>query len=109
ICVGYKTRKLLEDNGFKVLETEEYAQQLAPTIQEKYSKEHIAFFAGNLRRNVLPDAMNRASIVFDEYLVYQNEESSVKIEAKTDGILFYSPSGVKSYLKQNTITHQMCF
>ncbi|WP_277631696.1 uroporphyrinogen-III synthase [Avrilella dinanensis] len=109
ICVGIKTKQLLEKNGFRVLAMEEYAQRLAPIIQKDFSKEHIAFFAGNLSRNVLPDAMNRASIVFDEYLVYQNEESSVKIEAKTDGILFYSPSGVKSYLKQNTITNQMCF
>jgi len=109
ICVGSKTRKLLEENDFKVLESEEYAQQLAPTIQEKYSKEHIAFFAGNIRRNTLPEAMQEKDISFDEYLVYQNDESSVKIEAKTDGILFYSPSGIKSYLKQNTITHQMCF
>jgi len=109
ICVGSKTRKLLEENDFKVLETEEYAQQLAPTIQEKYSKEHIAFFAGNIRRNTLPEAMQEKDISFDEYLVYQNDESSVKIEAKTDGIIFYSPSGIKSYLKQNTITDQMCF
>src|SRR5690606_28067523 len=109
ICVGFKTRKLLDENGLKVLGSEEYAQQLAPTIQEEYSKEHIAFFAGNIRRNTLPEAMQEKDISFDEYLVYQNDESSVKIEAKTDGILFYSPSGIKSYLKQNTITHQMCF
>lgn len=109
ICVGLKTKQLLQENGFSVLEMEEYAQRLAPIIQKDFSKEHIAFFAGNLRRNVLPDAMNQTNIDFDEYLVYQNEESSVKIEAKTDGILFYSPSGIKSYLKQNTITHQMCF
>lgn len=109
ICVGIKTKQLLETNGFKVLAMEEYAQRLAPIIQEKYSKEHIAFFAGNIRRNTLPEAMQEKDISFDEYLVYQNEESSVKIEAKTDGILFYSPSGIKSYLKQNTITHQMCF
>ena len=109
ICVGSKTRKLLEDNGFIVLATKEYAEELAPIIQKEFSKEHIAFFAGNLRRNVLPDAMNRASIAFDEYLVYQNEESSVKIEAKTNALLFFSPSGVESYLKQNTITTQTCF
>src|SRR5690606_27668829 len=109
ICVGSKTRKLLEENYFKVLASEEYAQQLAPTIQEKYSKEHIAFFAGNIRRNTLPEAMQEKDISFDEYLVYQNDESSVTIEAKTDGILFFSPSGIKSYLKQNTITYQMCF
>src|SRR5690606_28246975 len=109
VCVGLKTKQLLQENGFSVLEMEEYAQRLAPIIQKDFSKEHIAFFAGNLRRNVLPDAMNQASIAFDEYLVYQNEESSLKIETKTDGILFYSPSGVKSYLKQNTITTQTCF
>lgn len=109
ICVGSKTRKLLEDNGFIVLATKEYAEELAPIIQKEFSKEHIAFFAGNLRRNVLPDAMNRAIIAFDEYLVYQNEESSVKIEAKTNALLFFSPSGIHSYLKQNTIDNQMCF
>lgn len=109
ICVGSKTRKLLEDNGFIVLATKEYAEELAPIIQKEFSKEHIAFFAGNLRRNVLPDAMNRASIAFDEYVVYQNEESSVKIEAKTNALLFFSPSGIHSYLKQNTIDNQMCF
>ena len=109
ICVGIKTKQLLEKNGFRVLAMEEYAQRLAPIIQKDFSKEHIAFFAGNLRRNVLPDAMNQANITFDEYLVYQNEESSVKIEHHTNGLLFYSPSGVKSYLKQNTIDDQMCF
>ncbi len=109
ICVGSKTKKLLEDNGFTVLATKEYAEELAPIIQKEFSKENIAFFAGNLRRNVLPDAMNQANIAFDEYLVYQNEESSVKIEAKTNALLFFSPSGIKSYLSQNTITNEMCF
>src|SRR5690554_1693584 len=109
ICVGIKTKQLLETNGFKVLAMEEYAQRLAPIIQKDFSKEQIAFFAGNLRRNILPNAMNESNIAFDEYLVYQNEESSLKIKAKTDGILFYSPSGIKSYLKQNTITTQTCF
>lgn len=109
ICVGIKTKQLLEKNGFRVLAMEEYAQRLAPIIQKDFSKEQIAFFAGNLRRNVLPDAMNQVNIDFDEYLVYQNEESSIKIESNPNGLLFFSPSGVKSYLKQNTIDDQTCF
>ena len=48
ICVGIKTKRLLEKNGFRVLAMEEYAQRLAPIIQKDFSKEHIAFFAGNL-------------------------------------------------------------
>src|SRR5690554_7415286 len=89
ICVGLKTKQLLEKNRFRVLAMEEYAQRLAPIIQKEFSKDQIAFFAGNLRRNVLPDAMSEVNIAFDEYLVYQKEESSIKIDAKTDGILFY--------------------
>src|SRR5690606_32098105 len=42
ICVGSKTRQLLEKNGFKVLETKEYAENLVPIIQQKFSKKHIA-------------------------------------------------------------------
>lgn len=109
VCVGLKTKQLLEKRGFKVLAMEEYAQQLAPVIQHHFVDKHIAFFAGNLRRDVLPQALQQAKIPFDEYLVYQNNETSVKIESKTHGLLFFSPSGVKSYLKQNAITNQMCF
>jgi len=109
ICVGSKTRKSLEDNGFTVLETKEYAEELAPIIQQEFSKVQIAFFAGNIRRNTLPDAMNEVAILFDEYTVYTNSENPIEIVAETKALLFYSPSGIRSYLKRNTITNQMCF
>src|SRR5690554_1713556 len=79
ICVGSKTRQLLEKNGFKVLETKEYAENLVPIIQQKFSKKHIAFFAGNIRRNTLPEAMQEKDISFDEYLVYQNRSEERRV------------------------------
>lgn len=109
VCVGSKTKQLLEQNGFTVLATTEYAHDLAPIIQTKYQNKRIAFFAGNLRRDVLPTAMQQTNIRFDEYTVYTNSENSVKIETEINALLFYSPSGIKSYLKENTITNQMCF
>lgn len=109
ICVGSKTKKLLEDNGFRVLESEEYASDLAPIIQNKFNKNHIAFFAGNLRRNVLPIAMQKANIIYDEYLVYENTPNHEKINSVVNAILFFSPSGVHSYLNQNQIENQICF
>lgn len=109
ICVGSKTKKLLQTNGFTVLESEEYASDLAPIIQNKYTKNHIAFFAGNLRRNILPIAMQEANIIYDEYLVYENSPSHEKINTALNAILFYSPSGVYSYLNQNKIENEICF
>lgn len=109
VCVGSKTKMLLQENGFKVLETQEYAENLAPIIQQKYSSAQIAFFAGNLRRDVLPDAMRISNISFEEYTVYQNLANPIEIQAKTDALLFFSPSGIHSYLQQNTIENQTCF
>ncbi|GAA6764644.1 hypothetical protein AAFH68_05750 [Flavobacterium sp. CGRL1] len=35
--------------------------------------------------------------------------SHKKIKANPEALLFFSPSGVKSYLKDNTINKQLCF
>lgn len=109
VCVGIKTKRMLEDNGFKVLACEQYAQELKTVIQSSFNQSSIAFFSGNIRSNTLPDAMTRSAIVFEEYCVYENSEKTVRIDAKTDGILFFSPSGVRSYLKQNILSGQICF
>ena len=109
ICVGSKTRKLLEQNNFKVLASENYAEELAPIIHNDFADETIAFFAGNFRREILPDAMKKNNINFDEYLVYQNDFNSTKINANLDGVLFFSPSGIESYLKENKISDETCF
>lgn len=109
VCVGSKTKQMLQENGFNVLEVQEYAEDLAPIIQQKYPLEQIAFFEGNLRRDVLPHAMQKANISFDEYTVYQNTANSIKIKAETNALLFFSPSGIHSYLQQNSIENQTCF
>ena len=109
VCVGSKTKQLLQENDFNVLEIQEYAEDLAPVIQVKYHSEQVAFFAGNLRRDVLPNAMQKANVFFDEYTVYQNAANSIEIQAETDALLFFSPSGIHSYLQKNTIKNQTCF
>jgi len=109
ICVGEKTRELLLQNGFKVLDFADYAENLTPIIARKYKKKSFVFFCGNLRRNTLPDFFKTNAISFDEIQVYKIELSSAIIEKKNDVILFFSPSGVESYLQNNTISDEICF
>lgn len=109
VCVGSKTRKLLEDNGFQVLATKEYAEELAPIIQENFTDKHVSFFAGDIRSIVLPVAMHEKNIPFDEYTVYTNQENPVEIQTKTNALLFFSPSGIRSFLKKNNISNEICF
>ncbi len=110
-CVGIKTKELLEQNGFKVDVYMDYASELAEIITLIYNKESFTFFSGNLRKETLPQALKEAKINFNEIEVYQTKLAPFKISSveKFDGILFFSPSGVESYLKDNKIKTETCF
>ncbi len=110
-CVGIKTKELLEQNSFKVDVYMDYASELAEIITLIYNKETFTFFSGNLRKETLPQALKVAKITFNEIEVYQTKLAPFKISSaeKFDGILFFSPSGVESYLKDNKIKTETCF
>ena len=108
-AVGIKTKELLTDNGFNVIAYTGYASDLAEIISLIYNKESYTFFSGNLRRDVLPNTLKENGITCKEIVVYETNITSKKITNKLDGILFFSPSAVESYLKLNLITNETCF
>jgi uroporphyrinogen-III synthase len=108
-CVGIKTKSALEHYGYKVKVCTDYAEDLAKTITKEYANENFTFFSGNLRRDTLPEALKAAGIEMNEIQAYETVLSPHKINSKLNGILFYSPSGVESYLKENTIKEETCF
>src|SRR6478736_5407562 len=108
-CVGSKTKALLKENGFNVIAYTGYALDLAEIITLIYSTEKYTFFSGNLRRDTLPNALKENNILFNEIEVYETSLTPHKTTSKTDAILFFSPSGVTSYLKANKINKEVCF
>jgi len=108
-CVGLKTKTLLTDHGFNVIAYTGYAADLAEIITLIYGHESYTFFSGNMRRDTLPEALKENGIKFNEIQVYETTLQPEKIKANSEAILFFSPSGVKSYLKHNTINKQICF
>ena len=48
-------------------------------------------------------------IKFNEIEVYQTTLTSQKITQQLDAIMFFSPSGVESYLQKNKIKKEICF
>lgn len=108
-CVGLKTKALLEENGFNVIVYVDYASDLAEIITLIYSSESYTFFSGNLRKETLPKALKEAKIKFNEIQVYETTLTPQKIKTTVDGILFFSPSAVESYLKDNKIKAEICF
>ncbi|KRD11449.1 uroporphyrinogen III synthase [Flavobacterium sp. Root901] len=108
-CVGLKTKTLLTDNGFNVVAYTGYASDLAEIITLIYNQESYTFFSGNLRRDTLPNALKDAGIKFNEIQAYETSLTPHKIKTPADAILFFSPSGIESYLKENTIKKENCF
>ncbi|NHM02372.1 uroporphyrinogen-III synthase [Flavobacterium difficile] len=108
-CVGLKTKELLNENGFTVEAYTGYAEDLAEIITLVYSDESFTFFSGNLRRDTLPEMLTENEITFNEIKVYDTTLTPHKFENKVDGILFFSPSAVTSYLKKNTLANEKLF
>lgn len=107
-CVGLKTKALLEENGFNVMAYTGYAQDLSEIIALVYSDGNYTFFSGNLRRDTLPDSLRQSHIKFNEITVYETLLTPEKIKSKVDGILFFSPSAVESFLRENKIKEEVC-
>ena len=108
-CVGLKTKIMLSENGYNVVAYTGYAEDLSEIITLIYASESYTFFSGNLRRETLPTALKDAKIKFNEIQVYETSLTPQKIKTPVEAIMFFSPSGIESYLKENKIKNETCF
>ena len=110
-CVGAKTTFLLEENGLKVIEIGQNATELAQNIAKNYKNCVFYYFCGTIRREELPKALKSEKISLFEIKTYKTVLKTKKFDQKWDGILFFSPSGVASYISENkpqTNTRAFC-
>ncbi|HSQ45738.1 MAG TPA: uroporphyrinogen-III synthase, partial [Lutibacter sp.] len=85
------------------------SEELADEILLNKEIEEVHFFCGNLRRNELPEILTENNIKVNEVEVYSTNFKPVTIKSTYDGIRFFSPSSVKSYLLKNTDTQSVAF
>lgn len=102
-CVGTKTKDLLQKNGFNVVENADYGKDLAEKIVENHPKKSFIFFCGNRKLDDIPSVLYQNKIPFNEIEIYQTEFNPKKINKNFDAILFYSPSGVQSFVIKNKL------
>ena len=104
-CIGHKTKTVAEATfgDENIVGIADDGQQLADEIIKYSSEKKMVFFCGNQRRNVLPEKLRKNAIELEELVVYQTIEKPKAISKRYDGILFFSPSGVRSFFSKNTI------
>ncbi|MGI0106132.1 uroporphyrinogen-III synthase [Salinimicrobium sp. WS361] len=108
-CVGEKTEAFLRQHGFRVSKMANYGALLASEIIESHSKENFLFFCGKKRHAELPERLRSAGVTLTEIEVYDTLSVPKKIDRIFEGVLFFSPSAVRSYCASNNLKHSIAF
>ncbi|MCF6223864.1 MAG: hydroxymethylbilane synthase [Flavobacteriaceae bacterium] len=108
-CVGRRTKRLIEKNIGKVSHVENSAEKLANYLVGELKTKEITFFCGNKRRDELPTILAENNIVVDEIICYKTILTPNKVNKNFKGIIFYSPTGIESYLKDNDKNIEVVF
>jgi uroporphyrinogen-III synthase len=108
-AVGEKTADFLKQQKFTVSTTASYGAGLADKIVTNYSNEKFLFFCGKNRTPDLPETLKRNHVTLEEIEVYDTVFTPTKIERTFEGVLFFSPSGVKSFCSKNELEHSTAF
>lgn len=108
-CVGEKTKKELRKHGFGTFKVLRNAEVLSGFIIGKCQHEQFLHFCGNLAINVLDKDLPLQNIKYKKVTVYNTEEINPLITEKYHAAVFFSPSGVRSFAKQNSLENMNLF
>lgn len=92
--------------GCNIITTAPTGEELANNMLTVPGLQQVAFFCGNIRRKELPTILRSNGIALEELVIYNNNATPQTIDSsKYQGILFYSPSAVKSFFSTNNINN----
>lgn len=100
-CVGRKTKRFIESRLGPVRHQEKNAEKLAEYLIEYLEGTEVTYFCSNLRMDDLPDILTQNNIKVNEVEAYTTKPAGVEVNDHVEGILFFSPSTVQSYLHKN--------
>lgn len=101
-CVGRKTKRLIEKRIGKVTHFAPTAKDLATYLVDHIEGTEATFFCSNIRLDELPDILSENNITLNEIEAYATKQSSIEVDDTVEGVLFYSPSNVQSFIQKNT-------
>ena len=108
-CLSEGTQKLVVSKGFTVAGAAINASLLADEVLKDRNIHSVTFVCGNLRHNKLPEQLKNAGLNVHEAIAYKTDLSPIAIKKPCDGILFFSPSAVDSYISVNKAASSVAF
>ncbi len=100
-CVGRRTKRLIERKISKVTHVENSVKELADYLTKQKEVKEVTYFCGNKKRDELEEILLKNEFIIHNVEVYRTLLNTRNFENDFDGIMFYSPSGIESYLIDN--------
>lgn len=108
-CVGQKTKNAVRKYGFGTFKVKKHAQDLSKFIIQNSQGERFLHFCGNLALDVLDRALPLQNIYYKKIPVYETELLYPVVYEDFDVLVFFSPSGVRSFAKHNSLEGKKIF
>ena len=109
LCVGKQSEKLLSENKIKTVKMAQNIAKLTDFIEKLAQNASFLHFCGNRRMPLLSTKMKHWERNFSEVVVYQSKLKNSTLNFTPDAVLFFSPSGVESHEKMNSLADSVCF
>ncbi|MEZ4801654.1 MAG: hydroxymethylbilane synthase [Gelidibacter sp.] len=100
-CVGRRTKRLIETKIGKVKHSENNAQALADYLVEFIDGTQVTHFCSDIRLDELSTTLEKNHISVSEVEAYKTILDTETIDSDVEGVMFFSPSSVESYMKSN--------
>ena len=103
-CVGRRTKKLIEQKIGPVNISAKNAKMLAKTLVPILKGGEATYFCSDIRRDELPDILSKHNVILNEVVAYSTKLEAPTLPKSIEGVLFYSPSTIESFLVNNMPT-----
>ncbi|WP_046758668.1 hydroxymethylbilane synthase [Kordia jejudonensis] len=100
-CVGRRTKKLIEQKIGPVTKSARNSKLLAEYLVEYIEGTSVTYFCSDIRLDALPTILEENHIEVTEVHAYKTMLDAEKLQDGIEGVMFYSPSTVKSYISAN--------
>jgi len=100
-CVGRRTKRMIEDKIGQVKFSAKNAKALAEYLVEYLEGTEVTYFCSDIRLDDLPTILDKNNIAVNEVEAYQTKYDSKKVSSNIESVMFYSPSTVQGFLKEN--------
>ena len=101
-CVGRRTKKRIEQKIGPVKHSAKNAKILAEHLVEFLDGTEVSYFCSDIRMDDLPTILTKNNIKVNEIAAYSTKLEAPKLPESVEGVMFYSPSTIHSFLKNNT-------